>query len=468
MAAQDRNNGGIEGLFDVAVVGGGVVGCAIAREFTLAGARTILLEQGPDILSGASKANSAILHTGFDAPVGSLEQRLVAESHALYCKLHDRLNLPLLETGALLVAWSEAEEARLPEIIADAHRNGVGDVEPVTAAQARARVPALGPLARAGVVIPREYVIDPWTAPLAYLSQAVRNGAVALFRAAVESGDFDGSAWHLTTPRGTVHAAHVINAAGLHGDQLDQALLGASAFTIRPRKGQFVVFDKAAARLVDTILLPVPTTRTKGVVVCPTIFGNVLVGPTAEEQDSRTDTSVKQATLEALKAEAARLVPALAQVPVTAVYAGLRPASEEKDYRILATPARHWITVGGIRSTGLTGALGIARHVLGLYGNRHAPLPDPAWQQMPNLAEYRPRDWSSPGHGEIVCHCELVTRREIEAALLGDLPAADLAGVKRRTRAMMGRCQGFYCAARISELVDGAIDPPFAVGPAHG
>jgi glycerol-3-phosphate dehydrogenase len=468
MTAQGRNGSGAEGLFDVAVVGGGVVGCAIAREFTLAGARTILLEKGPDILSGASKANSAILHTGFDAPVGSLEQRLVAESYALYRDLHDRLNLPLLKTGALLVAWSEAEEARLPEIIADAHRNGVDDVEMVTAAQARARVPALGPLARAGVVIPREHVIDPWSAPLAYLTQAVRNGAVALFNAAVEGGNFDGNAWTLTTPRGAIRTIQVINAAGLYGDHLDQALLGASAFTIRPRKGEFVVFDKAAARLVDTILLPVPTARTKGMVVCPTIFGNVLVGPTAEEQDSRTDTSVKQATLEALKAEAVRIVPALAHIPVTAVYAGLRPASEEKDYRILPRPECHWITVGGIRSTGLTGALGIARHVLGLYGNHHAPLADPAWPQMPNLAEYRPRDWAAPGHGEIVCHCELVTRREIEAALLGDLPAADLAGVKRRTRAMMGRCQGFYCAARVSELVDGAIEPPLAVGPAHG
>jgi glycerol-3-phosphate dehydrogenase len=154
---------------------------------------------------------------------------------------------------------------------------------------------------------------------------------------------------------------------------------------------------------------------------------------------------------------------------VTAAYAGLRPASEHKDYQIRTHADRRWITVGGIRSTGLTGALGIARHVWSLYeglGARHTAPAAPAWPHMPNIAEHRIRDFQQPGYGEIVCHCELVTRREIEAALTGPLPAGDLGGLKRRTRAMMGRCQGFYCSAHVCAIAKGRIAMPDPLGEA--
>ncbi len=450
--------------YEVAVVGGGVVGCAIAREFALAGARTVLLEKAGDILAGASKANSAILHTGFDAVPGSLEQRLVAESYAIYRSLHERLNLPLLPCGAQLVAWTEEQEAQLPAIVAQAHENGVGDVAIIDAATLRDLVPALSPAARAGVTIPGEALVDPWSAPLAYLTQALAHGATALFNAQVTGGSFDGAVWSLQTGRGPVKAGLVVNAAGLYGDWLDRSLLGTADFAIKPRKGQFVVYDKAARKLLDTILLPVPTARTKGVVVCPTIFGNVLVGPTAEEQESRSDTGTDEATLRRLMAEGERILPGLAALPVTAIYAGIRPATEEKDYRIRNRPAQHWITVGGIRSTGLTAALGIARHVLALHGGGFTPPAEVAWPEMPNLAEHRPRPYQGEAPGEIVCHCEWVTRNEIEAALASPLPPCDPGGLKRRTRAMMGRCQGFFCAARLAELTDGRLAFPLCPG----
>ncbi len=259
----------------------------------------------------------------------------------------------------------------------------------------------------------------------------------------------------------------VINCAGLWGDYLDRSLLGRTDFTIRPRKGQFAVFDKAAAPYLRSILLPVPTERTKGVVLARTIFGNLLVGPTAEEQADREHPSTDGPTLARLVEHAARLVPALAGMPVTAAYAGLRPASEHKDYQIRAHAERRWITVGGIRSTGLTGALGIAGHVWSLYeglGPRHTAAPAPVWPRMPNIAEHLSRDFQQPGYGEIVCHCELVTKREIEAALTGPLPAGDLGGLKRRTRAMMGRCQGFYCSAHVCAIAKGRIAMPEKLG----
>ena len=449
----------LPGLFDVAVIGAGVVGCAIARGLALAGARVAVLERAQDMLDGASKANSAILHTGFDAPVGTVEAALVARGHAEYLAIHDRLNLPLDRAGALVIAWSEAEAAALPGLMDQARANGVTDVEPLDAGALRGLEPALADTATAGFRVPREYLIDPWSAPLAYLRQAVAMGAEVLFGAPVTGGERRGGVWHLETPRGPVRAAQVVNAAGLYGDRLEALLLGQAHFTIHPRKGQFVVFDKPASRLVRHILLPVPNDKTKGVVVCRTVWGNLLVGPTAEDQDDRDTAALVPETLSALRARGAQILPALAGHEVTAVYAGLRPASDDKAYRLLHRPADGWLTVGGIRSTGLSAALGLAAWAVETL-DQGWTAPDPVWPQVPNIAEDRPRDWQAPGHGGIVCHCELVTAREIEAALSGPLPARTPAGLKRRTRATMGRCQGFYCSAALARMTQGRLVQP--------
>ena len=459
-----------EGVFDVAIVGAGVVGCAVARRFVLEGARVLLLEKGTDLLSGASKANSAILHTGFDAPPGSLEVACMQRGYAEYMDIAERLNLPLLQTGAVVAAWNEDEFARLDQIEAQARENGVDDVRRMDRHDVLAREPHLAPSVLGGLLIPHEHVIDPWSAPLAYLRQAVENGAVAVFDAQVDGGERIGDCWRLATTQGIFHAGYIVNCAGLWGDRLEERLLGQSTFQIKPRKGQFVVFDKTAAAFIRTTLLPVPTERTKGVVVVRTAFGNVLVGPTAEEQEDRVHATVERATLEQLVDTAARLVPPLRDVPVTAVYAGLRPATEQKEYRVRMDAARGYLVAGGIRSTGLTAALGLASHLFELYRQSTqglATLPAPFWPRVPNLADHLPRDWELPGDNEIVCHCELVTRREIEAALRGTVPARDLGGLKRRTRACMGRCQGFYCSARVAELTAGRFRDAVAVGDAN-
>lgn len=452
----------LSGTFDAAVIGAGVVGCAIARRLALNGARVVVLEKASDILDGASKGNSAILHTGFDAPEGSLEQRLVAAGHAEYLDIHDRLNLPVIRCGALVIAWSEEEVATLPRLMAQARANGVMDVAALDAADLRAAEPGLGPGALAAFRVPREYLIDPWSAPLAYLLQAMAQGAQVIRHAPVTAAvRGDDGVWHLTVPQGTVRARAVVNAAGLWGDHVD-ALLGLPRdFTIRPRKGQFIVYDKPAARLASHILLPVPNKVTKGIVVCRTAYGNLLVGPTAEDQEDRDHATLVPETLAALRRRGEEIIPALAQEEVTAIYAGLRPATEHKDYRITHHADAGVVTVGGIRSTGLSAALGIGAHVAGLLGFA-TPLAVAQWPQVPNIAEGGPRDWQAPGHGGILCHCELVTRREVAAALSGPLPARSLGGLKRRTRVTMGRCQGFACSAELARVTAGQLTPPMA------
>ena len=445
--------------FDVAVIGAGVVGSAVFREFVLAGARTIILERDADFLNGASKGNSGLLHTGFDAQPGTLEAKCVKDGYRTYCEIRERLNLPLRKTGAMVIAWTEDEVAKLPAIIEQARANGV-DVRSLSAAEVRAEAPDLNRSAKAGVLVPGESVIDPWSAPLAYLLQGLANGGEIQRGAEVGSGRLANTMWSLDVGDGRViRASVVINCAGNYGD-LVEAIARPSPFHIRPRKGQFVVFDKTAFGLAPRILLPVPSARTKGVVVSQSAFGNLIVGPTAEDQDERQIATIEEATLATLIAEGSRIVPALTQHAVTAVYAGLRPATQFKDYQIEALPNERWITVGGIRSTGLTACLGIARHVRELYEDSFGVLAgrEPVyWTPVPNLAEDRPRAYQKNGRTTIVCHCELVTEDEIQGAFVDPLPVATLGGLRRRTRCMMGRCQGFYCTRRISELAAGRI-----------
>ena len=230
-----------------------------------------------------------------------------------------------------------------------------------------------------------------------------------------------------------------------------------------PRRGELIVFDKLARPLVNHILLQVPTKVSKGVLVSPTVFGNVMLGPTAEDIPDKTATGSTAAGIAGLCERGKRIVPELMAEEVTAVYVGLRAATEHSDYQINFHPAQRYVCVGGIRSTGLSASMAIAEHVVeGLAdaGLALALKDDFRSVRMPNIGEAFPRPYQSaeaiaanPDYGRIVCHCERVTRGEILDATRSPLPARTLDGVRRRTRALLGRCQGFFCAATITHLV---------------
>jgi glycerol-3-phosphate dehydrogenase len=240
---------------------------------------------------------------------------------------------------------------------------------------------------------------------------------------------------------------------------------------MRPRKGQFVVLDKSASTLVGAIVLRVPTERTKGILLARTVFGNLLLGPTAEETDDRRRAPVDGVVLAELLQAGTAMVPDLPQHAVTASYAGLRPATEHLDYQLWHDARRGWITLAGIRSTGLTAALGLAEwaadKAAAILGRLAATPSDDAldWPAMPNLSEASPRPYQEAGRGEIVCHCEWVTEPEIRRACEGAVPAGTIGGLKRRTRAMMGRCQGFNCMGKVVRIAGplghaGELHPP--------
>jgi len=261
----------------------------------------------------------------------------------------------------------------------------------------------------------------------------------------------------------------VVNAAGLGADHLDRRF-GHDAFTITPRRGQLIVFDKLARPLLSSILLPVPTERTKGVLVAPTVYGNVLVGPTAEDLDDRGDTATTAEGLGALMAAGRRVVPDLVDEEVTAVYAGLRAATEHRDYQISVHERERYACVGGIRSTGLTASLAIAEHVVAQMGDAGLTLAEaeqePVVPRLPELGERGTRAFEDagliegdPAYGSIVCFCERVTVGEVRDALGSPVPAVDLGGVRRRTRATNGRCQGFFCGAAVAARLASAVRP---------
>ena len=451
---------------DVVIIGAGVVGCAMARRFALEGANVLVLEKSEDIIDGASKGNSAILHTGFDEVTDSIEHQCVTSGYQEFMDIHQKMNLPVLKTGALVVAWTEEQAGLLDGLKDKSIANGVTTIKRLTSKQVFEREPNLAGTYTGAIYIPTEYVIDPWTTPYSYMLQAIEHGAKLSRNTEVLSGEFDGDYWRLYTTVGPLTSRTVINCAGLYGDRIDAALIGKTDFEIHPRKGQFLVYDKTASKLVNSIILPVPTKTTKGVVVCRTVFGNLLVGPTADEQESRDDTSVDTETLKYLRRTGESILPDLANHAVTATYAGIRPATKYQDYCIKPYPDENYISVGGIRSTGLSGALGIAKFVFKHYaemGNRHKPTENPSWPSPIQISEQSVRDWEKSGNGGIVCHYELVTRQEIEQAMSGPLAASSLSALKRRTRVTMGRCQGFYCTGNLSEITVGYFSNPIDV-----
>ena len=455
---------------DVVIVGGGVVGCAIARDLVVHGLSVVLLEARHDVGDGTSKANTAILHTGFDTVPGSLESRLVVRGYTLLSDYAGAANIAMERTGALLVAWDDEQEHALDGLKTKAHENGVTSAQLVDASEVRRREPHLGPGARAGLEVPGESIIDPWSVTLAFATEAVANGLDLRRSTRVVSVTSDADLHEVKLDQGSVKARWVVNAAGLASDTIDR-LFGHDGFTITPRRGQLIVFDKFARQLLNEILLPVPTERTKGVLVSPTAWGNVLLGPTAEDLEDRTDTATTREGIDQLLAAGEKILPKLLDEQVTAMYAGLRAATEHRDYQIAIHPDQRYVCVGGIRSTGLTGSMAIAEHVRALLEDAGVSLSVPAdavpAPSMPPLGELQLRPMmdqdridADPLYGCALCHCEQVSRGEVRDACSSIVPATDVEGVRRRTRAMNGRCQGFFCAAEVISVISDATGQP--------
>jgi glycerol-3-phosphate dehydrogenase len=450
-------------VYDVVVVGAGIVGSAIARVLAGTEMSVALVEARADVGDGTSKANTALLHTGYDAVPDTLESRLVARGYELLGDYAEKTGIPVERTGALHVAWTDEECDALPGLKEKAERNFYHRCEIITADEVYRRVPDLGPGVLAGLTVPGESIICTWTTNLALATDAVNRGAHLTCGARVTGVTVGDDHTTLHTTRGDVAGRWIINAAGLGSDYLD-AEFGHDRFTVTPRRGELLVFDKLTRPMVPCIVLAVPSSRGKGVLVSPTIYGNVMVGPTSENLEDRTATGTSEEGFEFLVGKGRALMPTLFDEEVTATYAGLRAATEHSDFLIDIDAAARYVLVASIRSTGLTAGMAIGEYVTGLLADAGVDVTEradlPAPPRMPNIGEAFTRPYqdsariaADPEYGRIVCFCERVTAGEIRDACDSTIPPADLDGLRRRTRVMNGRCQGFYCGANARALL---------------
>jgi glycerol-3-phosphate dehydrogenase len=446
------------------VIGAGVVGAAVARDLSRLDIASGLVEAKGDPGEGASKGNSALMCSGWDTPAGTLEREMVKLGHARYIAEAPALGLPMERTGSTMIAWSDDQAEALARERDRALSEGF-EVKWLGPRELRDLEPHLGPWARAGLRCDDELIVDPFSTVLAYVLAAMANGSI--YRPGFEVSGLKrlGDVWEVQSAGGQkILARVVVNCAGLKGDAVD-ALAGYKDLVIKPRKGQFLVFDRSARHLVNSILEPAPSPAGRGVLVIPTVFGNVMLGPTAEDVPDESDRSVSRPTLEKLLEMGRAIVPALVERPIVKTFAGMRPASDKPEYRLIDRLDEGFLTVGGIRSTGLSASMGLGAHVAALVKAKlgAAEKTDIKSVRVPDLSRSRAKAWegsADPEDRELVCLCETVTSGEIKRALASPLPPAAIGALKRRTRAGHGRCQGFYCEARLKALMDSVRRTP--------
>jgi glycerol-3-phosphate dehydrogenase len=433
--------------FDVLVVGGGVVGCSILRELSRYQASVALVERHPDICEGTSKSNSAIVHTGFDAPPGSLEARLLSEARDLWPAMIQDLHIPYVQTGALMLALTDADlQALEDEIIPKARRNGVV-LQRLTREEILENASYVHPEVLGGVLIEGEGVIDPFWTTRAYCESAILNGARVFTGEEVSQVRVEEQGMRVQTSSGHAYTADlVVNAAGLWSDEIAR-LAGDSSFEIRPRKGQFVIVEEDHG--IAQIILPVPNKISKGILATPIVFGGVMLGPTAEDVEDKTDLGTTAEGLRLVRDGVRKYVPTIADAESVRQFAGLRAVGSESDYIIRpSTVSRRLLHVAGIRSTGLSASPALGRYVSGLVGAELGLQPRKDFRA--ELPEYLAE--TQGNEGEVVCLCRSITRGEILAALRSPLPPGSIDSLKRRTGAMLGDCQGNLCLPCILDL----------------
>lgn len=367
---------------EVIIIGAGLVGAAVGFELATRGVRTLVLEAGPEPAAGVSRSNSGIVHTGFDSTPGTLETAMIRAQAQRWQPLFDALGVAYRIPGALLVAASDAQEALLPSIAAKAKNNGV-HVELLSAAEVRVREPHVA--GGAGLLVPGEAITDPFE----LVRRLLASGPELRLNTRVLRVEPDGEEARVETTTGNYGARYVINCAGLYADEI----AADNSFRITPRRGAFLAFDPAAAHLIEHMLLPVPSEYTKGVLIFPTLYGHLCIGPSATDQDDKEDWRPHADELAEVHAKALHLLPALREFEPVEAWAGLRPVGYPHNYLVdWSERVPSMLHVAGIRSTGLSACLGLSQHVLDLLLARGLEV---IAQHLPSAPQFddSPRPW---------------------------------------------------------------------------
>lgn len=462
-------------MYDVCIIGAGVVGMNIARQLSQYHLQVCVLEKSDDVSCGCSKANSGIVHGGYSDEPGTLKAELCVKGNRMYEQLDKELHFGYRKTGSLVLAFSEEELPALHELYENGRHNGVQGLQLLSGEQARVLEPYISAEVKAALYCENAGVTSPYEFVVALAENAVANGVTLKLNSEVTHIHVTGTGFTLTTQTGEeVLSRYVVNAAGIHSDQI-AAMVGINDYHITPRRGQYIILDKEQSYLVNSVIFQVPTKLGKGILVTTTYHGNLMIGPNAEEIEARDDVGTDEKTLEYIVRTARKSVPGFNMKKALKSFAGNRPVSNQKDWIIAESVVKQFINLVGIDSPGLTSSPAIALKVIEILHSAGLALePNPAFDpyRHPIIRE-KGADFTGDINApeperHLICRCEKVTEAEIIDCLHRGLPVNSLAAVARRTRAGMGSCQGAFCGPRVKQVIARELNLPPEEVPERG
>lgn len=457
-------------IYDVAIIGAGVVGSLIARELSRYHLRICLLEKASDVAMGTTKSNSAIIHAGFDAAHGSLKAQLNVKGNAMMTQLTAELGVPFKRIGSLVVGFDDADETKLQELYDNGIRNGVPKLEMLSQEQVRTLEPSISLQVTSALYAPTAGIICPYELTIAAAECAVANGVTLQLEQEITDISRENGFFTLSTKTDAFHAHYVVNAAGVYADQIAQ-MVESRCFAIKPRKGEYMLLDKDQASLAKTVIFQTPTAMGKGILVTPTVDGNLLLGPTSVDIDDQDDVSTTADGLTTVAKIALKSIPSINIRKVITSFAGIRACSTVHDFIIEESrEAKGFMHVAGIESPGLSASPAIALMVTDLLADAGLVLSpksdfNPIRKPLRKFFELDCETQNklitaNPRYGNVICRCEHVTEAEIVESIHRPAGARNVDAVKRRTRCGMGRCQGGFCTPRITEILARELQVP--------
>lgn len=457
-------------MYDIIIIGAGVTGSSVARELSRYNANICVLEKGEDVCTGTSKANSAIVHAGFDAAEGSMMAKMNVRGNEMMTQLAEDLDIPFKRNGAMVVCIHKEALDGLKTLYDRGIANGVKELRILNREEALEMEPNLSENVQGALYAPTSGIICPFILNIAMAENAAENGVEFRFNTQVEDikADADGI-WHLRTNNGEYTAKYVINAAGVHADII-HSMVSKNKIHITPRRGDYCLLDKEVGGHVKHTIFPQPTNLGKGVLVSPTVHGNLIVGPTAVDIEDKEGNNTTAAGINDLIAKAGAHVRDLPLRKVITSFAGLRAHEAHHEFIIKEVEdAPHFIDCAGIESPGLTSAPAIGEYVGQMMKEKMELTEKENWiskrKGILNPQELSFEDRAElikekPAYGNIICRCESISEGEILDAIHRPLGARSLDGVKRRTRAGMGRCQAGFCSPRVMEILNRELGIP--------
>ena len=456
-------------MFDVAIIGAGVVGAMMARKLAAYNLKICILEKENDVAMGATRANSAIVHAGFDAKEGSLKAKLNVIGSEMMEQVAKELGVSYKRNGSLVVGFNEEDRAMLEELLKRGRKNGVKGLSLLSGEEVMRLEPNISPKVTCALHAPTGAIICPYELTVQTIGNAMDNGAELICNFKVEDIRKGVDGFEILSAGRSVQTRFVINAAGLYADEIAK-MVGDDSFTIHPRRGEYILLDKECGGLVSHTIFRTPSKMGKGILVSPTVDGNLLTGPTSEDITDKSDKSTTAEGFAKVIQEVTENISGIAFNKTITSFCGLRAVGSTGDFMI-HSPRPGFINLAGIESPGLTASPAIALYAAELLREQGLVLSEktsynPYRESMhvfrqASIEEKNEIIKKDSSYGMIICRCEGVTEGEILHAIRTNPKPRDLDGVKRRTRAQMGRCQGGFCSPYIIELLAKECGVPF-------